>query len=102
MLIHSVYFWLKPNLTSEEVDGFWNGVLSLLAISSVASGYVGKPADTEKRVIIDDSYDCALIVLFDNREAHDAYQVDAIHDTFRELSHLWDRVQIYDSNVSSR
>ena len=102
MLIHSVYFWLKPSLTSVEVDSFWNGVSSLLAISSVASGYVGKPADTEKRAIIDDSYDCALIVLFNDREAHDAYQVDAIHDTFRELSHLWDRVQIYDSSVNSR
>ena len=101
MLIHSVYFWLKPNLSTQEVDNFWNGVSSLLTISSLESGYVGRPADTEKRAIIDDTYDCALITVFQNRETHDAYQVDPIHDKFRELSHLWDRVQIYDSDVKS-
>lgn len=63
-------------------------------------GYIGKPADTEKRAIIDSSYDCALITIFKDMEAHDAYQVDAIHDKFRELSHLWDRVQIYDSHTT--
>ena len=97
MLIHSVYFWLKPNLSPQELDSFWDGVSSLLGINSVASGYVGKPADTEKRDIIDDTYDCALITIFKDRQAHDAYQIDPIHDTFRELSHLWHRVQIYDS-----
>ena len=99
MLIHSVYFWLEPNLSKQDIDKFWDGVSSLLTISSLKSGYVGVPADTEKRAIIDDTYDCALITLFENREAHDAYQVDPIHDKFRELSHLWDRAQIYDSQI---
>lgn len=101
MLIHSVYFWLKPNLSDKEVNNFWDGVKSLLTISSLKSGYIGRPADTEKRAIIDDTYHCALITLFEDREAHDAYQVDAIHDKFRELSHLWERVQIYDSFITA-
>lgn len=97
MLIHSVYFWLRTDLSASEVQQFWEGVSSLLKIDTVENGFVGKPADTEKRPIIDDSYSCALIVMFKDKAAHDAYQVDGIHDSFRELSHLWERVQIYDS-----
>ena len=100
MLIHSVYFWLKPNLSPQDVKSFWEGVSSLLTIESLHSGYIGRPAETEKREIIDYSYDCALITFFKDHKAHDAYQVDPIHDTFRELSHLWDRVQIFDAQTN--
>ena len=98
MLIHSVYFWLKADLSESETQQFWDGVNTLLTIESVENGFVGKPADTEKRPVVDDTYDCALIVMFKDRITHDAYQEDAIHDEFRNLSHLWERVQIYDSS----
>ncbi len=98
MVIHSVYFWLKPELSEQDRNAFWEGAKSLLTIRSVANGYVGKPAETESRPIIDSSYDCALIVMFSDLEAHDVYQADPIHDAFRTLSHLWERVQIYDAH----
>ena len=97
MLIHSVYFWLKQDLSEQETSAFWEGVSSLLTIESLETGYIGKPADTEKRPIIDDTFSCALITFFKGQKEHDAYQVDPIHDQFRELSHLWERVQIYDT-----
>ena len=97
MIIHSVYFWLAPGLSDTDAQKFWDGVSSLLTIETVDQGFVGKPADTEKRPIIDDTYDCALIVIFRDRAAHDVYQEHPVHDAFRELSHLWTRVQIYDS-----
>ena len=97
MLIHSVYFWLASGLSDAEAKKFWDGVSSLLSIETVAQGYVGKPADTEKRPVVDATYDCALIVIFKDRDAHDVYQEHPIHDDFRKLSHLWTRVQIYDS-----
>ena len=97
MIIHSVYFWLADGLSDADIQQFWDGVSSLLTIKTVDHGYVGKPASTEKRPIIDDTYDCALIVTFSDKAAHDAYQEDPIHDAFRELSQLWQRVQIYDA-----
>lgn len=96
MFIHSVYFWLNPHLTEAQRAQFWAGVHSLTTIESVRQGYVGTPAATD-RPIIDRSYTCALVVIFDDAASHDAYQVDPIHDQFRdECALFWIKVQIYD------
>ncbi len=97
MVIHSVYFWLRPELNEEDVRRFVEGARSLLTIETVKSGYVGTPAATEPRPIVDSSYSYSLIVMFDDVAGHDAYQDHPVHDAFRELAHLWDRVQIYDT-----
>lgn len=99
MVTHIVYFWMKPDIGQAGHDQFVEGARHLLSIEDLAQGYLGQPADTEKRDIIDDSYDYALITLFDNIEAHDRYQVHPKHDDFRALAHLWDKVQIYDSKM---
>jgi hypothetical protein len=97
MFIHTVYFWLRPDLSEAEVQQFEAGLDSLIAIESVQHGYWGKPAGTD-REIIDRSYSAGLIIVFANQAQHDAYQVDPIHDAFREeCGHLWNRVQIYDT-----
>lgn len=96
MIIHTVFFWLKDDITPAEIVTFEAGARRLLTIKSVVGGYVGKPAGTEPRPIIDRSYDYALIVHCNDLAGHDAYQVDPIHDAFRELASLWTRVQIYD------
>lgn len=97
MLLHSVYFWLRPDLTAAQRDEFWSGVKALGAIPSVKFFFVGGPADTD-RPVIDRSYSCALVVGFDDIAGHDIYQDHPIHDDFRALSHCWDRVLIYDAN----
>lgn len=97
MFIHSVYFWLNPHLTEAQRAQFWAGVHSLTTIESVRQAYVGTPAATD-RPIIDRSYSCALIVVFDDVAGHDAYQAHPIHDRFREECALfWIKVQIYDA-----
>jgi hypothetical protein len=97
MFVHSVYFWLKPDLTQEQVDTFWRGVRSLTTIESVRQGHVGTPAATD-RPIIDRSYSCALVVVFDDESGHDLYQAHPIHDRFREeCSPCWSKVLIYDA-----
>lgn len=96
MFIHSVYFWLRNDLTREERARFVDGVNSLTDIESVAHGHVGTPASTD-RPIIDRSYSYGLVVAFEDEAAHDAYQVDPIHDRFRdECGDLWNDVKIYD------
>jgi hypothetical protein len=97
MLVHTVYFWLKPELTDAQRADFRRGV-SLRAIPAVETIYVGAPAKTEKRPIIDDSYSIALTVVCKDVAAHDAYQVDPIHKVFVDsFKTFWRRVQIYDA-----
>jgi hypothetical protein len=98
MLVHSVYFWLKPKLTSAQRAEFRRGVETLAGIKSVEKVYVGVPAPTPKRPVIDDSYSVALTVICKNVAAQDAYQVDPIHLKFVEnFKTYWSRVQIYDA-----
>jgi len=98
MLVHSVYFWLKPELSDAQRADFRRGVESLAGIKSVEKVYVGTPAATPKRPVIDDSYSVALTVLCRDLAAQDAYQIDPIHLAFVEqFKTFWTRVQIYDS-----
>lgn len=98
MLVHAVYFWLKPELTDVQRAEFRRGVESLATVTSIEKAYIGPPAKTPKRPVIDDSYSLALIVLCKDVAAQDAYQVDPIHLKFVEnFNTFWTRVQIYDS-----
>jgi hypothetical protein len=98
MLVHSVYFWLKPELTPAQRAEFRRGVESLAGIKAVAAVHVGTPAATPKRATIDDTYSVALTVLCKDVAAHDAYQVDPLHLAFvTTFKSYWTRVQIYDA-----
>ena len=99
MLTHTVIFWLKEGLTQEDRDLFFNEVKTLTTIDSVENGFLGTPASTPKRPVVDDSYDCALSVALKDLDAHDHYQADPIHLAFIEkCGHLWDKVIIYDAD----
>jgi hypothetical protein len=98
MLFHTVYFWLKPELTPAQRADFRRGVETLMGIKSAVKVSVGAPAATTRRPVIDASYDVALIVQCKNVAAEAAYQVDPIHLAFVEkFKTFWTRVQIYDS-----
>jgi Stress responsive A/B Barrel Domain len=98
MMIHSVYFWLKPELSIPQIEKFRKGLDSLGAISSVDKIYIGAPAATPRRPLIDSSYSYALVLIFKDLAAHDAYQIDPIHVAFNDsCRELWARVQIYDA-----
>jgi hypothetical protein len=97
MFIHAVYFWLRQDLTPDQRAQFDEGVHSLTTIESVQAGYVGRPAATD-RAIIERGYSAGLIVIFPDQIAHDRYQVDPIHDRFRETcATFWDKIVIYDT-----
>ncbi|NTS40327.1 Dabb family protein [Flavisolibacter sp. BT320] len=97
MFVHHVFFWLKPGLAEADQAKFENGVSSLLSIEHVKTGDVGKPAATD-RPVIERSYSYSLLLCFEDRADHDAYQPHPVHKAFVEsCSHLWDRVLIYDS-----
>lgn len=96
--VHSVFFWLKPDLTDSQVAEFEMALRQMIKDSDYAvTGHVGKPAGTP-RAVVDNSYDYHLIVSFESVADHAGYQTEAPHDRFREISkRSTERVQIYDS-----
>lgn len=97
MFIHSVYFWLRDDLSADATRRFVDGIRSLTTIESVAQGFIGTPASTD-REIIDRGYSYALVVSFADEAAHEAYQVHPVHDRFREqCGGSWKKIVIYDA-----
>ena len=97
MFVHAVYFWLREESTPAERDRFAAGLRALCAIDGVAAGYIGVPAPTD-RPVIERGYSHALVLVFPDQRAHDAYQVHPVHERFRaECGGLWTRVRVYDS-----
>lgn len=96
MLTHCVFFWLQPQITAQDRATFEQGLASLTTITGVFHASFGVPAPTD-RPVIERSYSYGLMVKFENLAAHDAYQVDPIHERFLEqCSRLWTRVQVFD------
>lgn len=97
-MLHHVFFWLKNPNSKEDLDSLIQGLKSLGQINTPKMIKIGVPAATPQREVVDDSYDASLLLMFDSVEDHDDYQVDPIHKKFVEdCAHLWDKVQIYDS-----
>lgn len=96
MLVHAVYFWLKPDLTQEQIKTFEKLAEAMGNISCVTHLWVGKPAATD-RPVIDRTYSYGLVVALKDMAAHDEYQVHPLHDSFRETcGSFWTQVKIYD------
>lgn len=97
MLIHTVYFWLKPGLTAAQRASFRRGVKSLGTIAHVERFYLGPPARTRPRPVVDHSFSIGMTAIFRNAAAQDAYQVDPIHRAFvARFERRWARVRVYD------
>lgn len=97
MFVHNVYFWLKDGISPADEAAFVKGVKTLLTISTIRHGWVGKPAKTD-RPVIERSYSYALVTVFENQEGHDSYQIDPVHKAFLEsCAQYWKQVRIFDS-----
>ncbi len=99
-LIHTVFFWLKEDISAEDKAKFKAGVQSLSKISHIQSCFIGPAAGTESRDVVDHSYSLALINHFASKEAEAAYQIDPIHLKFiDDCKDYWTKVIVYDSLV---
>jgi hypothetical protein len=100
MLVHTVLFYLRPGLTPDQRGEFRrDGLESLRPITSLAAYYVGRPATTPPRAVVDAAYDFAITCVFADLAAHDAYQTDPRHLAFvARFKDRWLRVQIYDAD----
>ena len=92
MLIHSVYFWFKPDADPAVVAAFESGLKRLTSIADITTAYFGKPEATPKRAVVDDSYAWALVEVFEDLAAHDRYQDHPTHQQFlNDFSASWQR-----------
>src|SRR4051812_25488106 len=97
MFIHHVYFWLKDPSSNEDLRKLINGLEKLSKVTTIKMFHIGKPADTI-RDVIDGSYSASWLLIFDNKDDEESYQVDPIHLRFvEECSSLWKKVIVYDS-----
>ena len=94
--IHHVYFWLKNPGNNNDLLALIEGLKKLSSVKTIKSFHIGKPAGTS-RDVIDTTYNVSWLLLFNNKEDQDSYQVDPIHLNFvKECSHLWNKVTVYD------
>ncbi len=99
MLVHTVLFWLKQDLTDAERVAFREGLETLVRIDTAQDVLIGTPADTAARPVVDQSFDFMLTVVFESRAEHDAYQAHPVHAAFVENhSPQWERVVVYDAD----
>ena len=99
-LIHHVFFWLKNPGSETDRKLLIEGLKTLKGIKEVKQLLIGTPASTEKREVVDNSFDVSELMYFDNAEGQSAYQVHTIHKAFVEkYSHLWGKVVVYDMQV---
>jgi len=97
-MIHQVYFWLKN--PEKDLNNFIKGCKDLIKIDTIKKAYIGKPAVTERREVVDHSFHVSLTVYFNTIEDHNAYQIDPIHKVFIERhGDKWEKVQVYDSKM---
>jgi hypothetical protein len=98
-LVHSVLFWLKNPESKSDRFAFEAAIQKLITNNpQKISGYLGKPANTEARGVVDPSFTYFYQMTFADATAEAAYQIDPTHLAFvAEAEHLWEKVIVYDA-----
>lgn len=97
-LTHHVFFWLKNSSSRQDLDQLLQGLQTLGKIETVRKIYIGVPASTEVRDVVDSSFSASELLFFDDAAGQKIYQDHPLHQKFvNECSHLWQKVIVYDS-----
>jgi len=101
MLAHSVYFTLKdrtPAAAAKLVAGCREHLTGHPGTRAFA---VGTCADYDRQVN-DRDYDVTLVIVFDSRASHDAYQTADRHNRFiAEYADWWAKVRVFDADLAT-
>jgi stress responsive alpha/beta barrel protein len=100
MLSHMVYFTLKER-SAAAVEKLVNACKHFLTGHPGTVFFaVGTVVPDLTRAVNQTDFDVALNVVFDTREAHDAYQQAPRHLQFvNENKATWERVRVFDAYV---
>ena len=92
-IVHHVFFWLKRPGSLEDRETLIAGLRSLADIPVIRKLEIGVPASTERREVVDASFDVSELMVFDGIADQKVYQDHAIHRDFIDrLCHLWEKV----------
>jgi hypothetical protein len=95
LIVHHVFFWLK---NPEDASKLMEGLKSLSRIPQVKQLLIGRPASTEMREVVDNSYHVSELMYFNSLEAQKEYQDHPIHQKFiADFGQLWEKVMVYDT-----
>jgi len=98
VLVHHVFFWLKNPDSIADRDKLVEGVKTLEKIESIRQIHVGVLASTEKRDVVDTSWQVSELMFFDDAAGQKIYQDHPIHQAFiKNYGHLWAKVVVYDA-----
>jgi hypothetical protein len=97
-LAHHVFFWLKNPDSKEDRDKLVEGVKTLAKIETIQEIHVGVLASTEKRDVVDTSWQVSELMFFNDTAGQATYQSHPVHlDFVKNYSHLWAKVVVYDA-----
>jgi len=100
-LAHHVYFTLKDKSAEKKAELVEACHKYLRPQPGVVFFSTGGRVPDLSREVNDDQFDVSLAIVFETREAHDAYQIDATHDQFvEEQKENWESVRVFDSNLA--
>jgi hypothetical protein len=102
MLAHSVFFTLHDRSESSVTH-------MLAACRKYLTGHpgtrffaCGTPNQELARPVNDRDFDIALLIVFDTKEEHDAYQEAPAHEKFiSENKASWRKVRVFDADVAT-
>ena len=63
-VIHHVFFWLKNPNSKEDQQKLLDGLGTLRKIETVKRLYIGVPAETEHRPVVDSSFSASELMFF--------------------------------------
>ncbi|UIR54699.1 Dabb family protein [Sphingobacterium sp. SRCM116780] len=99
-IFHSVYFWLKDGITEEEEHDFLNFFEILKKISGIVSFHTGKPAATNPRPVVDNSFSYHIMLVFTDLEAITSYEKHPDHlAAIEKYSKYWKKVEVKDTLI---
>lgn len=97
-LAHHVFFWLNNPDSTADRDKLIEGLKSLAKIETIQEIHIGILASTEKRDVVDTSWQVSELMFFKDLAGQATYQTHPIHLEFiKNYGHLWKKVVVYDA-----
>jgi hypothetical protein len=98
MLVHHALFWLKNPTSTEDRDKLVEGLRTLAKVETIREIHIGILASTEKRPVVDISWQVSEVMFFNDLAGQATYQNHPVHlDFVKNYSHLWEKVVVYDA-----
>ncbi|QNL50368.1 Dabb family protein [Olivibacter sp. SDN3] len=99
-ITHYVLFWLKDDLSEEQINGFSGFFEELRKVPNVKSLHYGKSVNSTARDVVDNTFTYNLLVYFDSLEDLETYGTHPIHlNAIDQYSKYWGKVVVHDSEL---